>query len=303
LQFDPTLGWTQRSSYRAADLYGPGRHFTTNARGLRALEEYERSVPAGRYRVLCLGGSAAAGVGVDDTGTLAAELQASDPRLQVLNLGQCGYSVDQAYLWYRQTGLALDAQLLLVAFTARDFERLQAERGLDGRPKPRLELHGDALRLANAPLRESPLPATQGQAWREFWARTSLSRLAGSLPRSAEQQARDPAAAGFDQHVGRALIADLIEVCRAREQALALVLLPVLAEGSSPPAELATWLAELSPRLGVLFVDLSSAFAEIPTGQARAHFLNDELLNGFGNRHVAERLMATLLSQVPGFPR
>ena len=54
--------------------------------------------------------------------------QSLDPRLETLNMGQGGYGVDQAYLWYKRDAAKFEHQVHLLAFITDDFVRMQSDR-------------------------------------------------------------------------------------------------------------------------------------------------------------------------------
>src|SRR5262249_43351639 len=137
--FDAELGWVARKSFRAANLFGEGRSLTTNARGFRGAREVDDEIPAGRYRIVCVGDSFTLGYGVGDESTYEAYLERALPALETVNMGQGGYGVDQAYLWYLRDGRSLHADLLLLAAIAPDWERMLDARFQGEFPKPVLE--------------------------------------------------------------------------------------------------------------------------------------------------------------------
>ena len=99
-QYDPDLGWVNTPGVQIPDLYGPGRSLSINSQGFRGLHDTSERVAAGRLRILCSGDSFTLGYGVGDADTWCARLTALDSRLETVNMGQGGYGVDQAYLWY-----------------------------------------------------------------------------------------------------------------------------------------------------------------------------------------------------------
>ncbi|MGH2570030.1 MAG: hypothetical protein ACRDGR_02310 [bacterium] len=97
--YDDELGWVNVPSTTVKDLYGPGRSLTINAQAFRGKREYEKTPPPGVTRLLCSGDSFTLGWGVDDDDTWCARLERENPELEVVNMGQGGYGIDQAYLW------------------------------------------------------------------------------------------------------------------------------------------------------------------------------------------------------------
>ena len=71
--------------------------------------------------------------------------------VESVNMGQPGYGVDQAYLWYLRDGVALDPDLHLLAFVGGDFTRMLT-RLRNGAGKPVLQVSGDSLETRNVPV-------------------------------------------------------------------------------------------------------------------------------------------------------
>src|SRR5262245_25280565 len=110
-RYDPDLGWTNIPNVSLKDYYGPGLDLTTNAQGFRGTRPVDVAVPPGMLRIICSGDSMTLGYGVRDDQTWCQRLASLDPRIEAVNMGQGGYGVDQAYLWYRRDGAALEHQL------------------------------------------------------------------------------------------------------------------------------------------------------------------------------------------------
>ncbi len=91
--YDEELGWVNRPSVQIKDLYGPGRTLTINAQGFRATRDYPVEVPEGKVRILASGDSFTLGYGVGDADTWCAALERTDPRLEIVNMGQGGEPV------------------------------------------------------------------------------------------------------------------------------------------------------------------------------------------------------------------
>lgn len=119
-QRHPTRGWENRRSVSVT--YGEAEFrttVTTNSLGLRS-PELRSLAPGDRVRVLVLGDSFAYGVGVEDDATFSARLEALDPALEVLNAGVNGYATSHELLLLREVGLAVQPDLVLLAFFWND---------------------------------------------------------------------------------------------------------------------------------------------------------------------------------------
>ncbi len=79
-------------------------------------------------RLVCSGDSFTFGYGVGDEATWCALLATIPPGIETVNMGQGGYGLDQAYLWYRRDGLHLGHQVHVMALITRDFERMASDR-------------------------------------------------------------------------------------------------------------------------------------------------------------------------------
>ena len=151
-RYDAELGWVSSENVSVPDLYGPGLSLNTNERGFRGSAATPERVPPGKLRLIASGDSMTLGFGVGDANTWVARLAALDPRLETVNMGQGGYGVDQAYLWYARDAADLDHDVLLFAFIMSDITRM-AMSSYSGYGKPRLRLSDDgALEVTNVPV-------------------------------------------------------------------------------------------------------------------------------------------------------
>jgi lysophospholipase L1-like esterase len=97
-----------------------GRHFSTNALGLRG-PETSAAKPEGVFRIAVLGGSAAWGYGSSsDAATVPAQLQSelesfrSDLRIEILNAAQPGYVSTQELIFFHREVAKLEPDLVLL---------------------------------------------------------------------------------------------------------------------------------------------------------------------------------------------
>jgi len=282
-RFDAELGWVNEPSRRVEDLYGPGRTLTTNSQGFRATRDYARAVPEGRVRLLCSGDSFTLGWGVDDAETWPARLEALDPRIETVNLGQGGYGVDQAYLWALREEDSLEHQVHLFAFILEDLQRMRYDRFREY-GKPRLELRGDRPVAVGVPL--DP-PAAGNDAW---WAASRTARLLLRLAgRSAapEPQARGPLSEAA--RVAAAAVEDLHRIHDRNGTRLVAVWLPTLPEYLSRDMDVVrnTILQHLRGA-GVTAYDLTGDLRALPPVDADRLFLKPEdVVLPFHGRHYS----------------
>ena len=112
--------------------------------------ETEEKVPPGKTRIVCSGDSFTLGYGVADTEAYPQQLESLDARLDVVNMGQGGYGVDQAYLWYERDA-TFEHDIQVFAFITADLRRMRSSQFF-GYAKPLLKLEDGVLVPSNTPL-------------------------------------------------------------------------------------------------------------------------------------------------------
>jgi len=304
-EYDAQLGWRNLPNVSRPDIYGKGLSLTTNGRGFRALEEHATEIPAGRYRVVCLGDSFTMGYGVDDLATYPACLQRLCPELQAVNMGLGGYGLDQDYLWYLADGTALDTDVLLFAFIDADLNRLGMD-AFGGFSKPRIDVQGDELVVLNVPVprgwttRDQAPPAGAG-----FVESLALWRL--GHPPAARAGPAIPVAKTEEEFahtlsVAARLFDELAELSAARGQRFVLMYLPTGPLAGNAPTPVALWAREYSASSGTPLVDMGAAFQAMPREDIARNYLPDRHLSAAGNEFVARTLIAELSRMIDGFP-
>ncbi|HUQ81739.1 MAG TPA: hypothetical protein VM076_11395 [Gemmatimonadaceae bacterium] len=257
---DSAIGWVNLPNVNLPNLYGEGVGLRTNAQAFRADREYTKDVPAGKTRIMCSGDSFTLGFGVSNADTWCSRLAALDPRLETVNLGQGGYGVDQAYLWYKRAGAPLDHQVQLLAFITDDFTRMQSERFL-GYGKPKLEVRADSLATVN-----SPVPQTSKfERWRasqnHSFGNLNIVRLYTRLFHHDEDGPPPDSVAARNQatrQVLAVLFADLARINKAKNSQLVLVYLPGQSDYKTDrlAADWRAYIASEAARLGITYIDL-----------------------------------------------
>lgn len=278
-RYDPELGWVNEPGVRIADFYGPGLPLSTNTRGFRGTAEVDSAVPPGRFRVICVGDSFTLGFGVGDEETWCAQLGRLDPRLEIVNMGQGGYGVDQSFLWYRRDGAPLGQDLVVAAFIPHDFRRMEHPDFL-GYAKPMLRADGDSLRLEHVPVPRRGYGLTSwftrnAAPLRELRVSQLLARLAQRMRPAAAPTAVDREAIVAGTWDAAALVmAEMQALATNRGGRLAWVLLPTEYElDGRPPVALAEFLAARAEQLGVPFLDLHPVFLAQPGAERQRLFL------------------------------
>ncbi len=301
-QYDADLGWSNRPNLRITSLYGPGVAFSTNQRGFRGRLELDLPIPPGTRRVICLGDSFTMGYGVADDQSYPSQLQELCGGIQVVNMGQGGYGLDQDYLWYKRDGEPLAADVLVVAVIAEDFYRMGSNRFI-GYAKPSLEAKDGKLIVRGVPVPRSW--GLRGPAWQvgAFAESLAMGRLALWLRTgSASQQPQDAfygVVADSVYNAAELALDDLSNVSRKKGQAFVLLYLPSGNLLENEPTREAVWMKSYSRRHGVPFIDFDETIAKLNTWQAKALFRPDYHFTVEGNRLVAEVLLQRLRSMFP----
>jgi hypothetical protein len=149
--YDPDLGWVNTPKTHILDMYGPGGDVRINSQGFRNTDDFDPVVAPGRLRIICSGDSFTFGEGVANDKTWCQLLASLDSRLEPVNLGQTGYGIDQAYLWYKRDGLKLSHHVHLLEFITDDFYRMQTAV-FAGYAKPVLDIVHGRLVVTNVPV-------------------------------------------------------------------------------------------------------------------------------------------------------
>lgn len=292
---DAELGWVNERDVHEPDLFGPHRSLSINAQGFRGLSETTRERAAGKFRIVCVGDSFTLGHGVDDQGTYPRWLERLHARVDAVNMGQGGYGVDQAYLWYLRDGAPLEADLVVFAFIAPDFDRMLDDRFQGQYPKPRLELEGGELVTTNVPVPDdwSSVRAASATSFAEGLATFDLMNR---LRRRGGGERRHAVRPGQFQWTAeaRAMLASLAATTRADGKQLVLMLFPLREPDDGRAPEVAEWVDAVAHELDVPFFDLRDEFKRLPKSEHGLMYLPDGHLNELGNRMVAKSLLERL---------
>lgn len=307
-QYDREFGWVAKKSFSAPNFYGPGIGLNTNSRGFRGTMPVADAVPNGKMRIVCSGDSFTLGWGVADQQTWCARL-ASD-RVESVNMGQGGYGVDQAFLWYKRDGLTLDHDVQILAFVTHDFLRMAMDSFI-GFGKPRLVVDGDSLRSVGVPVPRS--------AQRRFTMRfpiavrqLRMSQLLASLTKRIGGQEGDeafeappPPEARGTRAVFAHLVSQLKRINAAKQSRLVLVYLPSLNDFTNDGAlRWRTAARVIADSLDVPYIDLIPALRQLERADANRLYFDSRATLSFagavghltaaGNAWVAEVVRARL---------
>lgn len=257
-EYDSELGWVNLPNVDLPSMYGPGRGLRTNAQRFRGAADVAERVPPGKRRIICSGDSFTLGYGVDDESTWPACLAKLADHIETVNMGQGGYGLDQAYLWYKRDGARLEHDLQIFAVITNDFQRMQM-LSFSGYAKPVLVLEDGKLVTRNVPVPKgasSPAVARLQSALAGLDAtrllRRVLRRDAPELSSSTQEQRNQETM----QIVG-AMLDDLAETHRAKGSRLVVVYLPTRQDyvgNSADPWR--RYLEEHAARTGLVYLDL-----------------------------------------------
>lgn len=304
-RYDAELGWVSIPNVSIPDMYGAGKSLTTNERGFRGGEPVAVQAPPGRDRVICSGDSFTLGHGVDDADTWCARLEDFDPGLHTVNVGQGGYGIDQAYLWYRRDAADLERSAHVLAFIGDDFLRMQRDHFL-GYPKPVLEMADGRLTVRNVPVprrgRVARWLAQNGGLFNELRSVRLLGSLVARLSEDPLGEGEGPVERTWQ--VAEAVFDTLVAENAAQGSRLVLVFLPAPwdydTELYQPWRERVRAYAD---RTGTPLLDLVEELRALPAGEASALFIPEGQigaphLDEEGNVWVARRLQELLRAEL-----
>lgn len=179
-RYDAELGWVNIPNVSVPDLYGPGASLHTNAQGFRGNRDTPEAVPEGVFRIICSGDSFTLGFGVADDQTWCHLLALAGRRVETVNMGQGGYGIDQAWLWYRRDGAHLEHQLQVFAFVYPDITRMTQLEFLRY-AKPRVRYRGGAFQIENTPVPQAGVLHGWLRRNRDTFGSLRLFQLMGPL--------------------------------------------------------------------------------------------------------------------------
>lgn len=300
-EHDPLLGWINKPDQLIPHMYGPGRHLRTNSQRLRSGYDFEPEVPPGRARWVCTGDSFTFGYGVADEEAWCALLGERLPGVEPVNMGQGGYGIDQAYLWYSRDGGRLEHQVLLFAFVTIDRDRMRDCRFL-GYPKPCLAVREGRLVQRNVPV---PLPDEPAPPPSRVRRMLQSSRL-GWLVRRSLEKASLRVQQNRLHELTAAVLDRLDELTRERGAALVLVHLPMETDYDRPVSRaFRSFLGSLASERGWPYLDLVAELRRLPPERVPDLFIQQNL-PGFvaarghyteaGNRFIADRIVEQMRS-------
>ena len=303
-EYDAQLGWINKSDFQGRDLYGKSLHLHTNAQRFRATEPTSEQVSPGRVRVVCTGDSFTLGYGVADGDTWCAQLEQCDATLQAVNLGQGGYGVDQAYLWYQRVESRYQHAIHLFAFITEDFRRM-ANDSFGGYGKPVLDLEGERITVTNVPVPRTPYLLTSlmhnGNLLAELNTVRAMRRLIWGKPYIKNSREVDT----YSRRIANQIFSELARQHAQRGRVFVLVHLPVKADLTQRSSAWRDFLVRAANASGWNYFYLGDEMARLPQDQVDALFLGNEVpyqaaaghYSLRGNRFVATASYARLAAR------
>jgi hypothetical protein len=282
-QYDELLGWVNIPNLYIEDMYGPGVYLKTNGQTFRNAEEFTPEVLPGKVRIICSGDSFTFGYGVSNDQAWCQRLAAKDKRLETVNMGQGGYGVDQAYLWYKRDGQKLEHDIQLFAFITTDFRRMEWPE-FNGYGKPLLTLENETLTVTNVPVpRRAFWMPWLTQHWEAINDLKSVQLMRQTFFDEAAADELAKATHGSAESVAWKIMEDLAHLNQAKHSSLVLVYLPVQ---NPTEKDLAGWRKFVRTAAKQLFI----AKDALDYRGAAGHY------TAKGNQYVADVLYERLLA-------
>jgi len=226
-------------------------------------------------------------------------------------MGQGGYGIGQAYLWYARDGLRLEHQVHVFAFITADFARMLSER-FQGYGKPVVRVREGELVTENVPVPRAsyamPWLVSRREVLQEL---RSLQLLRSLLQRLRPSPAPDASQGDLPQVASR-IFAALQHLNAQRGSELVLVYLPMRGEHRGARDErLPRFVRKAARARGIAYVDLIEELGKLPAQEARNLYIEREE-SGFpgaaghlstrGNEWVAA-LLHERIAQLPSLRR
>ena len=290
-EYDEELGWINLPNMYIADMYSREDYLTTNSQRYRNSGDFEDRVPEGKIRIVCSGDSFTLGFGVDDDHTWCQQLTQLDNRLETVNMGQGGYGVDQAFLWYMRDQQELAHDIVLFAFIRNDFLRMESDTFM-GYGKPYLTVREGELMQENFPVPRQSYDASWLTVNLHMWQQLDTSRwlqktFGEYLPSgNSGFVSRDHA---HTDAVVEKIFAELQDVSQGNQRKFILVYLPT--RGDIQDRRLSRWeqlVRSEADRSNYHFIDVADAMRTLPVHQINKMFRKGGHYTDEGNRYVAE---------------
>lgn len=277
--WDPLLGWINQPKVRIDNMYGKGVYLATNAQGFRNEQDFSVKKKPEEKRALCVGDSFTLGYGVNNQQTWCHVLSEIIPKLETVNMGQGGYGVDQAYLWYQRDGIKFEHDLVIFAFITSDFYRMQ-KKDFNGYSKPWLEIENGKLKV-NAPKQSTP-SSSQGSTLGNFLSQLRAFEFFQKLIWKVKLWGTSDGVLSPDaKKITAAVFEDLKRITQQNKSRLLLVHLPNADDypANNKTDALGITIKEMAAEQGLPFISLVDRLQALPSG------FDAQILFEYGNRH------------------
>lgn len=290
-EYDEDLGWVNLPDVHIVDMYGPGVYLQTNRQRFRNARDFAREVPDGDTRVICSGDSFTLGFGVDNDNTWCALLGSGAEQLETVNMGQGGYGIGQAYLWYVRDGAGLDHQLHLFAFITEDFWRMGRD-SFQGYGKPLVVVQDGDLHTRNQPVPRTSYAVPWITRILPILSELSTVRLADGILQRLFGREEEGTSAQSIQAVASTIFEELQRTNHAKGSRLVLVYLPAPEDymGAADTEQWRRFAAREADRLGIPYVDVVAEMRKIPPEEVKQMFGPHAHYSEAGNAFVANVL-------------
>ena len=292
-EYDEELGWINLPNVYISDMYSREDPLTINSQRYRSTSDFNVQVPAGKIRVICSGDSFTLGFGVDDDHTWCQQLTALDSRLETVNMGQGGYGVDQAWLWYQRDQKKLEHDIVLFAIISEDFTRMESDSFM-GYGRPYLTVRDDVLIQDNYPVPRRSYDMAWWQVNLPMWQQLATVKFLNKRFRHILPQG--PATLETNDHgktdeVAARIFASLQAISLENQRLAVLVYLPTRYDFVEGPAN--RWRQMVQAKAseqGYYLIDVAQEMSELPSTEIKKMFRGGGHYTDAGNRFVADVL-------------
>ena len=283
-EYDAELGWVNVPNTRVKDLYGEGIDMKINAQGFRGNRDVAAKVQQGKVRIICSGDSFTLGYGVGNDHTWSHLLAGLNDRIETVNMGQGGYGVDQAFLWYRRERDKIEHQIHLFAFVNTDFDRMRSDSFL-GYGKPLLKVTDGKVEIANAPVPDrsalTPWMNRNGHIVRDLKVVRAVTGVVNKFrsgptddPRLGDEATRK---------IATAIFLELQSTSAAAGRTLVLVHLPVKEDYQiRKPGEWRAFVRKTAEQEGIPLIDLLDDIQKLDEKEIKPLFIGEKDLSYIG---------------------
>jgi hypothetical protein len=301
-EYDRELGWINIPNVNIDDMYGPGIYLKTNGQAFRSDYDFSEKVPEGRVRLVCSGDSFTFGYGVDNDNTWCAQLTRFDSRLETVNMGQGGYGIDQAYLWYKRDARAIKHDLQVFAFVTDDFRRINRDN-MFGYDKPVLKLKEAGLTLENVPVPRRSFMVPYITRNIGAFSELRIVELIGRL-RPAKEEKKPERDRSYD--ISLSVFDELAKLNNERGSKLLVVYLPSEEDFSGKTDALRADLRIQLDKRGIHYLNLVDEVRGLPPNLLEkvfipkgslAYFMSEGHYTNEGNRYVAGLIHRALVER------